>query len=141
MGIGYEGYSIDDFVSRLRLRGVDTVVDVRLNPLSRKRGFSKTLLRETLEAAGIGYLHLPALGNPKDNRDGFASAPGQDGGARERFANLLSGAEAAADLETLVTLTETSSIALLCFEADEAHCHRSEVLAEVRKRRRALTLA
>ena len=38
IGIGYEGLESDGLVSKLCLRGVRTVVDVRLNPISRKRG-------------------------------------------------------------------------------------------------------
>src|SRR6478609_1630184 len=71
-GIGYEGLTVDALVSRLRLRGVTTLVDVRLNAISRKRGFSKKALGTALEQAGIAYLHRPALGNERDNRPGYA---------------------------------------------------------------------
>jgi hypothetical protein len=32
---------------------------------------SKRKLAAALGEAGIGYVHLPALGNPKDNREPF----------------------------------------------------------------------
>src|SRR5665647_729111 len=73
-GWGYAGHSVDDLVAFAQTRGVHAVVDVRLNPVSRKRGFSKRLLAAALEDAGLAYVHLPALGNPRDNRDGFAAA-------------------------------------------------------------------
>jgi len=53
IGVGYEGLDQDGLVSKLRVRGVKTLVDVRLNPISRKRGLSKTGLRDRLEADGI----------------------------------------------------------------------------------------
>ena len=33
---GYEGLSLDVFITRLKSAGVKTVIDVRANPLSRK---------------------------------------------------------------------------------------------------------
>lgn len=39
--IGYEGLSIGRFLSLLAEHGIDTIVDVREYPVSRKLGFSK----------------------------------------------------------------------------------------------------
>ena len=39
--IGYEGLSIDSFLSLLAQHRIDTIVDVREYPVSRKLGFSK----------------------------------------------------------------------------------------------------
>lgn len=50
---------------------VDVLVDVRLNPISRKKGFSKSSLQQALGAARIEYRHERQLGNPKSNRDPF----------------------------------------------------------------------
>ncbi|MDR1430587.1 MAG: DUF488 domain-containing protein, partial [Propionibacteriaceae bacterium] len=47
------------------------LVDVRQTPISRKRGLSKTALGAALSEAGIDYIHLRELGNPRDNRDGY----------------------------------------------------------------------
>ena len=51
----------------------DSDLDVRQIAGSRRRGFSKTALREALAGAGIDYRHLPELGNPKPIRDLFKS--------------------------------------------------------------------
>lgn len=63
VGVGYEGRDAEQFVRDLDSADIAVVVDVRLNPISRKKGFSKRTLAEHLAAAGIGYEHLPALGN------------------------------------------------------------------------------
>ena len=42
--------------------------DVRKNPLSRKYGFSKSTLSETLNKLGIEYTHLGALGIASEKR-------------------------------------------------------------------------
>ena len=59
IGLGYEGLSIDEFCSQVLTQGVSVVVDVRLNALSRKPGFSKNGLRAALAQAGVDYLHFP----------------------------------------------------------------------------------
>ncbi len=53
--LGYEQSESADYVRRLREHKVWVVVDVRDLPVSRKRGFSKSQLRETLANAGIEY--------------------------------------------------------------------------------------
>jgi len=59
--VGYEGRSIDELVDALRAAGVERLVDVRELPLSRRKGFSKTALGDTLRDAGIEYIHVRAL--------------------------------------------------------------------------------
>ncbi len=43
--IGYEGLDLAAFTGLLARHGIETVVDVRELPLSRKKGFSKQALR------------------------------------------------------------------------------------------------
>jgi len=131
-GVGYEGKDLDSFIALLRLRGVARVVDIRLNPLSRKRGFSKTGLREALADAGIGYTHLRALGNPKANRAGFSATDGDEARAsRAAYAEVLRSDEGRAALELVKTWSLDEHVALLCFEAEDCHCHRELVLREL----------
>lgn len=71
--VGYEGLTPEALVERLTGARITTVFDVRLNPISRKPGFSRRRLEATLAEAGIEYVHEKALGNPVENR---ASVPG-----------------------------------------------------------------
>ena len=66
--IGYEGATQADVIARLKAAGVRTLVDVRAVAASRRAGFSKTILGESLKAAGIDYVHLRGLGTPKAGR-------------------------------------------------------------------------
>lgn len=128
LGIGYEGQTLDALISKMRLRGVETLVDVRLNAISRKRGFSKTALSEALRAAGIEYVHMPELGNHRDNREGYAATDTFEAReARDRFRDVLASDRAISALEELASLARDRTIALFCFEADEDHCHRQQV--------------
>ncbi|RIY38732.1 DUF488 family protein [Neopusillimonas maritima] len=127
--IGYEGLDIDAFISLLAEYGIDTVVDIRQLPLSRKRGFSKRALTSVLNLSGLEYVHMADLGCPKPVRDRYR----EDGSWRhytEGFLKHLKVQEAAvAELSGLVS---SSSCALLCYEADFNFCHRSMVANAVR---------
>ena len=138
MTIGYEGRSADELVEELRSARIRVLIDVRLTPLSRKPGLSKRRLAESLEHAGIAYVHLPALGNPKENRASFRTG---DPRSRTRFRALLRSPEAAAALEQVAALTADSRVALLCFERHASECHRHVVSDELERRVPALAVA
>jgi len=67
--IGYEGLNQKQFLKHLAWYKVDVVADIRKLPTSRKKGFSKTVLNETLRAKRIDYLNFRELGAPKEIRD------------------------------------------------------------------------
>jgi uncharacterized protein (DUF488 family) len=136
-GIGYQGRSVDDLITELERRGVTVLADVRLNALSRKPGFSKRALSTALERAGIRYVHLRSLGNERDNRAGYAETDTAAGdSARDRYRAGLSGPEASEALAYLESVSDSEKVAVFCFEADEAHCHRQQVLTAMSARRR-----
>ncbi|AIG80406.1 Hypothetical protein AJAP_38095 [Amycolatopsis japonica] len=131
IGVGYEGQEISEFIDGLVQRGVTRLVDVRLTPISRKRGFSKTALRAALAEAGIEYDHRRELGNLKTNRAGFAGDETELKQAKDRYVELLENTEAQASLDELARLSAGERVAVLCFEADQRRCHRDVVLAEI----------
>lgn len=127
VSVGYQGRDLDEFVELLGAQGVRELIDVRFRASSRKPGFSKTKLSEALEQAGSAYTHLPALGNPPDNRDPF-----RDGvpAAVARYRTILDG-DAADALDDLVERASTAGpVAMLCVCRDHDLCHR-RVIAEV----------
>ncbi|WP_405124651.1 DUF488 family protein [Ralstonia pseudosolanacearum] len=128
--IGYEGLDIDTFVSLLTEHAIDTVVDIRELPLSRKPGFSKKALASVLNLSGLEYVHMVDLGCPKPVRDRYR----EDGNWKhytQGFLKYLKTQDAAvAELSDLVS---SSTCALLCYEADYNFCHRSMVANAVRE--------
>lgn len=132
VGVGYEGHSLPSFLTALATEKIECVVDVRLNAISRRKGFSKRMLTASLAEAGIEYLHLPALGNPKENRDGFWK-PGTDlaAHAHTEYRQVLQSEQAVAAMRELLENAATASVALLCFEAREETCHRHLILDEL----------
>ena len=124
VSIGYEQRDVSELIGLLTANGVSTLVDVRLNPISRKKGFSKKALAAALADAGIEYRHERELGNPKENRDPFRRGLES---ARQRYRrHLQTGAYSV--YERVVDLASTSRIALLCYERDHDQCHRSCIL-------------
>ena len=123
--IGYEKARLADFIATLKAAGVASVLDVRDRPISRRPGFSKRQLGASLEAAGLRYVHLAALGTPPEGREA--------GRRREwrRFWAIveekLSRGEAEHDLSRAALLAAAEPSCLLCYEADWQSCHRRRV--------------
>lgn len=130
MSVGYEGLSIEEFIDRLQAEGVKALADVRLSARSRKPGFSKTRLSEALTRASIAYHHFPSLGNPRENREPFWTGRGLEA-ARERYRAHIQSATASTALARIGWLAMDGPVAVLCFEADEAQCHRQVVIQEL----------
>lgn len=128
--IGYEGLDIDAFMSLLSEHGIESVVDIRELPLSRKPGFSKTALANVLNLSGLEYVHMVELGCPRPVRDGYR-ADGDWKRYTKGFLNHLKTQKEA--IAELAALTESSICALLCYEADFKFCHRSMVADAVNK--------
>lgn len=123
--IGYEAAGFAGVLAALQGAGVRTVIDVRDLPLSRRAGFSKGTLSASLAEAGIAYVHLKALGTPKDGR---TAARQHD---YRRFWDIveqrLQSPEAQSALHSAADLALHQPCALLCFEADPKLCHRRRV--------------
>ncbi|WP_243375592.1 DUF488 family protein [Microvirga solisilvae] len=126
--IGYEGADVDRFLTTLKDAGVEALADVRAVALSRKRGFSKSALRDALASQDIGYEHFIKLGTPKEGRQ---AARAGDGELMRRIYcdEVLATDEAQAAFQDLEAMAGAKPICLLCFERDPVNCHR-RVLAQ-----------
>ncbi len=127
--IGYERATPPALLSALRAAGVRRVVDVRALANSRRPGFAKRALSAALEEAGIGYLHLPALGTPPEGREAVRAGRLEE--MRRIFARRLAGTEAQAALADLADRARREPVCLLCLEDDPRHCHRALVAEAV----------
>jgi uncharacterized protein (DUF488 family) len=126
--IGYQGSTLPAVLAALRDAGVKHLIDVRAVPQSRKPGFSKRLLCASVEAEGMRYTHLRALGTPKAGRD--AVRHGDVGAMHRIFRKHMQGAEAQAELARAAAIAADEPACLLCFERDHTECHRS-IVAEM----------
>ncbi|MDB4887637.1 MAG: hypothetical protein JWN79_3075 [Gemmatimonadetes bacterium] len=124
--IGYEGTTVPAFLDALHAGKVELVVDVRAVASSRRPGFAKTRLSANVEEAGMGYLHLRALGTPSEGR--AAARSGRHDEMRRIFLAHLATEAAQDQLADLADLVRGGRrVCLLCYEADPAHCHRTLV--------------
>lgn len=128
--IGYQSATLADVIGRLRSAGVRTVIDVRAIAASRRPGFSKTVLAASLTEAGIGYVHLRALGTPKAGRE--AARAGRIAEMRAIFEAHLEEPDAQTQLAEAAVLAAERPAALLCFEADAGGCHRAVIAGRLR---------
>jgi uncharacterized protein (DUF488 family) len=125
--IGYEAATLPAVIECLKAARVAVVIDVRAVASSRRAGFSKRTLAASLADAGVDYVHLRALGTPKPGRQ--AARAGRYAEMRTIFEAHLADAEAELALAEAGDIARERPAALLCYEADAAHCHR-RILAE-----------
>jgi uncharacterized protein (DUF488 family) len=71
--LGYQSHTFTTMVNVLTGHSVGVLVDVRQNPISRKKGFSKKQLEKTVPNFGISYMHCPELGTPPPVRKIYAT--------------------------------------------------------------------
>lgn len=128
--IGYERATLPEMIARLKAAGVEVVIDVRAVASSRRAGFSKTILSESLRAEGVDYVHLRGLGTPKAGRE--AARKGRIAEMEEIFEAHLRTPEAQDAMAQATEIAQTRRAALLCFEADADGCHRRIVAARLR---------
>lgn len=130
--VGYEGTSIEEFCAFLVEKKIARVADVRKNPVSRKKGFSKRRLAEELGRRGIEYLHLPALGMPREWRK--LAKEGKITRARmfrDFVRKILPVERESVDL--LRAVAREKPTAILCYENDPSDCHRRMVAEEMER--------
>ena len=122
--IGHSNIPVDRFVTILREAGVNTVVDVRSIPSSRRfPWFSKKNLEVRLAREGIAYTAMgDALGGrPRDDRlyrDGIADYEAM---AREP--------QYQAGIDRLIDAAARSRVCLMCAEREPLDCHRCLLVA------------
>jgi len=129
--VGYEKSDLRSYIKRLQDACVDVLVDVRDRPISRKKGFSKKALAEAVSSAGIKYVHVQDLGDPKPGRD--AARAGEMEAFRTIFGEHMKSPNAQAALADLALDLAGRRICLTCFERDHHSCHRSIVAEQLSK--------
>lgn len=123
--IGHSNRSTEEFLAILRAHRIEQVVDVRSVPRSRRNPqFDQNALRSVLAGVGINYLHLPSLGGLRqpmpESRNGALTDPAMRG-----YADQMQTREFQEALDSLLEGARACRSAVMCAEADPAHCHRS----------------
>ena len=133
--VGYEQAKPAAVMHELRDAKIDLVVDTRAVAASRRPGFSKRQLAAALAEEGIGYVHLQKLGTPAEGRQ--AARAGDYDRLWKIYDKHIQKPEAQEALGELLALIKSKKrIALLCYCRDPKACHRSRIVAQVKKRAR-----
>jgi uncharacterized protein (DUF488 family) len=136
--IGYEQTPPTAVLNELEQAGVRLLVDVRAVTSSRRPGFSKNQLAAALDERGISYIHLRALGTPKEGR--LAARSGDIETLAKIYNAHLKKPEAREEMDELAALTlKAGPVCLLCYERDHTNCHRT-FIAEIIEERDGVTI-
>ena len=131
--IGYEWVKPAAVLGELKRAKIELLIDTRAVAASRRPGFSKRQLAAALDEENIAYVHLQKLGTPAEGR---AAARSGDADTLWRiYDKHIKGTDAQNELRELVALIKSGKrTALLCFCRDPKNCHRSRIVANVKKR-------
>lgn len=117
--LGYEGLSIDAVLNLLLHRKIKCLIDCRSNPISRKYGFSRSILTKRCEDFSIKYHSFPDMGIPTTLRRNVHSKSSL---WKIYLNDILR--KARPSLEKAADLAKSSATVLFCFEKDPYECHR-----------------
>ncbi|MDD3738006.1 MAG: DUF488 family protein [Lentimicrobiaceae bacterium] len=121
--IGYEGITLETYINKLIINGVNVLCDVRKNAFSQKYGFSKKTLELACKGTDIEYVHIPDLGIVSDKRQELRTQADYDALFREYEKTTLVENKASL-LAIRIFLDKGKRVALTCFEKDPKQCHR-----------------
>ena len=131
--IGYEKAAPAAVMGELERAKIDLLVDTRAVAASRRPGFSKRQLAASLDEAGIAYVHLQKLGTPAEGRQ--AARAGDIDTLWRIYDKHMENPEPRQALDELIGLIKSGKrVALLCYCRDPKTCHRSRIVARVKKR-------
>ena len=101
-------------------------------PAFKEKGFSKRQLQDALENSGIRYIHLKALGNPKEGRQ--AAKAGNQTEFRQIYERHSSSRLAQIALDEAGAIAITQKCCLSCFERDPKLCRRNLIVQQLAER-------
>ena len=123
--IGHSTRPIDEFIDCLRVHEIRLLVDVRTIPRSRYNPqFNTDRLAESLKEAGLGSLHMSALGGLRKARKDSINHGWRNASFRG-YADYMQRAEFWTALEELMMQGRQDPSAIMCAEAVPWRCHRS----------------
>lgn len=123
--IGHSTRSLEELLELLRGFGATLLLDVRTVPRSRRNPqFDRSTLPAALEAAGMAYRHVPALGGLRKPRRDSVNVAWRNPSFRG-FADHMQTPGFAAAVEEVLELARERRVVLMCAEAVPWRCHRS----------------
>jgi uncharacterized protein (DUF488 family) len=123
--VGHSTRSLDDLIETLQAHTIQTLVDIRAFPMSRRLPqFNRESLEESLPAAGIRYVWMKALGGYRKKIREESPHIGLRNASFRNYADYMLTAEFENAMAELVALAEGSRTAFMCAERVYFRCHR-----------------
>lgn len=123
--IGHSNREIGDFLELLSINKIETLVDVRKLPGSKKYPhFNQEELSLSLGAIGIRYIYIKELGGRrKPNKDSINTL--WRNRSFQAYADYMGTAEFRNAIDILLGYAEKKQVAIMCAEALWWRCHRA----------------
>jgi uncharacterized protein (DUF488 family) len=122
--IGHSTHSVEEFLQLLAVWKIETLVDVRRFPGSRRHPqFNDTVLAQSLAAAGIIYQPLPQLGGRRPSRPDSINLGWRNAGFRG-YADYMQTEEFQRGIDALIAYSTGTRTVIMCAEAVPWRCHR-----------------
>jgi uncharacterized protein (DUF488 family) len=123
--IGHSTRSLDELVEALQAHAIQTLVDIRAFPMSRRLPqFNRESLEKSLPAAGIRYFWMKALGGYRKKIREESPHVALRNASFRNYADYMLTAEFESAMAELVALGEDSRTAYMCAERLHFRCHR-----------------
>ncbi len=123
--IGHSTRTIEEFLSILKVHGVQRLVDVRSIPKSRRvPQFNSDALAASLRERGIDYAHLKSLGGRRHAKKDSINTGWRNASFRG-YADYMATDEFRTGISRLLDLAREKLTAIMCAEAVPWRCHRS----------------
>lgn len=123
--IGHSTLALDAFLNLLHVNEIKALADVRSFPSSRRYPhFNRDALKNSLQSAGIEYVHLPELGGRRKARPDSVNIAWRNESFRG-YADYMETDAFREGIERLQALARSKGVAIMCAEAVWWKCHRS----------------
>jgi uncharacterized protein (DUF488 family) len=123
--IGHSTRTFEDFAATLQAHSIQTLVDIRAFPMSRRLPhFNRESLEKSLPAAGISYVWMKSLGGYRKKTREDSPNIGLRNASFRNYADHMLTAEFESAIAELIALAENSPTAYMCSERVYFRCHR-----------------
>lgn len=123
--IGHSTRTIEELISALKAHQVQTLVDIRAFPMSKRLPqFNRDSLEQSLPAAGIRYVWLKALGGYRKKILEESPNIALRNQSFRNYADYMLTPEFDRAMSDLLALAESSRTAYMCAERLYFRCHR-----------------
>lgn len=123
--IGHSTRTLDELVSALKAHGIETLVDIRAFPMSRRLPhFNRESLESELARHGIKYVWMKALGGYRKKMREDSPHTALRNESFRNYADYTLTPEFEAAIAELLAIAEQSRTAYMCAERVYFHCHR-----------------